>query len=304
METSRPCRRRRRQCLKSFKEKEFFMNPPSSFYSDYLSAYLQSAYQAPLLSREEETALVVAMENGGSQGIRARNALVTAHLKMVVPVAKKFLGYGVPLEDLIQEGNEGLIKAAAKFKRDFGTRFSTFAWWYVRVAVKEFASDNHSTVRIPATKRKVLAAFKKALKTLSENREPASDERIAKLMNVPVKDVRELADLALIEVSLNAKIGEEDGSAELGDMLEDTATESVEDRVMSAEVKAAVRASLDVLDDRERAIISGRFGLDDEDSLTLEDLSKQFGVSRERIRQIEAKALEKLARLQKLRAVR
>ncbi len=280
------------------------MTASTSFYSDYLGAYLQSAYQAPLLSREEETALVVAMENGGPAGERARNKLVTAHLKMVVPVAKKFLGYGVPLEDLIQEGNEGLIKAAAKFKRDFGTRFSTFAWWYVRVAVKEFASDNHSTVRIPATKRKVLAAFKKALKTLSENKEPASDERIAQLMKVSVKEVRELADLALIEVSLNARVSDTDDSAELGDLLEDTSVVSVEDRVISDNMREVIRASLSELDERERTIISGRFGLDDEDVLTLEDLSKQFGVSRERIRQIEVKALEKLSRLASVRAVR
>ena len=126
------------------------MNNPNSYYSDFLTGYLQRAYQAPLLSPEQETALVVAMEQGGPAGERARNALVTAHLKMVIPVAKKFLGYGVPLEDLVQEGNVGLIKAAAKFERTFGTRFSTYAWWYVRVAVKEFASDNHSTVRIPA----------------------------------------------------------------------------------------------------------------------------------------------------------
>lgn len=280
------------------------MKTQASYDSDYLASYLQRAYQAPLLSPEEETALVVAMENGGPAGERARNALVTAHLKMVIPIAKKFLGYGVPLEDLVQEGNEGLIKAAGKFKREFGTRFSTYAWWYVRVAVKEFASDNHSAVRIPATKRKVLAAFKKALKTLRENQEPASDERIAKLMNVSVKDVRDLADLALIEVSLNIKVGDMDDSAELGDLMEDTSVENVEDRVISANMREVIRASLSSLNDRERTIIVGRFGLDDEDPLTLEDLSKQFGITRERIRQIEGKALEKLSRLATVRAVR
>lgn len=271
-------------------------------FSTYLDGYLQRAYAAPLLAREEEQDLVTRMQAGGASGARARDKLVTAHLKMVVPVARKFLGYGVPLDDLIQEGNLGLIRAAEKFDLAAGTRFSTYAWFWVRAAIKDYASDNSSTVRIPATKRKLLASLKKALRVLADNQEQPTEERLAKLMKVTVKDIRELSEYALIEVSLNTRVGES-GETELGDLMEDGSFENFEQRLESEDTVKAIRASLEVLNERERIIVSGRFGLDG-DPQTLEDLAQQFSITRERIRQIEAKALQKLGRVAGVQAVR
>lgn len=275
------------------------MNDP---FSSYLDGYLRSAYAAPLLAREEEQELVSRMQAGGAAGARARDKLVTAHLKMVVPVARKFLGYGVPLDDLIQEGNLGLIRAAEKFDLSAGTRFSTYAWFWVRAAIKDYACDNSSTVRIPATKRKLLAGLKKALRVLADSQEAPTEERLAALMKVSVKDIRELSEYALIEVSLNTRVGES-GETELGDLMEDGSFERFHERLESDDTARAIRASLDVLNERERIIVSGRFGLDG-DPQTLEDLAQQFKLTRERIRQIEAKALQKLGRVAGVQAVR
>lgn len=276
-----------------------FANP---IVSEFIGLYLQRAYQAPLLSQEEETALAIRIEAGGRDGERARNALVTAHLKMVPPVVRKHLGYGVPFEDLLQEGNIGLITAAGKFERTKGVRFATYAWWWVRNAIKEYGSDNSSPVRIPASKRKVFSALKRSLALLRKDGVPPTDETLSRMMGISIAEVRELAEYALFAVSTNTKIG--DGDNELGDLLEDVSIEDPTVAMMAAETSAALRQSLDGLTERERIIVLGRNPLDDSDKLTLEDLAQQFGISRERVRQIEVKAKGKLARMQELQDLR
>ncbi len=273
--------------------------PTQFIVSEFIGLYLQRAYQAPLLSQEEETALAIRIEAGGRDGERARNELVTAHLKMVPPVVRKNLGYGVPFEDLLQEGNIGLLTAADKFERAKGVRFATYAWWWVRNAIKEHGCDNRSAVRIPASKRKVFSALTRSLAILRKTGEPPTDERLSRMMKISIAEVRELAEYALFAVSMHTKVG--DGDIEFGDLLEDTSIVDPTDAIIAEEARAVLRQSLNALTERERIIVSGRHPLDDEDKLTLEDLAQQFGISRERVRQIEVKAMGKLAQLQELK---
>ncbi len=276
-----------------------FANP---MVSEFIGLYLQRAYQAPLLSQEEETALAIRIEAGSRDGERARNALVTAHLKMVPPVVRKHLGYGVPFEDLLQEGNIGLITAADKFDRAKGVRFATYAWWWVRNAIKEFGCDNSSTVRIPASKRKVFSALKRSLAILRQNGQPPTDEALSRMMGISIAEVRELAEYALFAVSMQTTVG--DGDTEFGDLLEDASIADPTEAMIAEETSIALRQSLNGLTERERIIVSGRHALDGDDKLTLEDLALQFGISRERVRQIEVRAMGKLAKMQELKDLR
>jgi RNA polymerase sigma-32 factor len=264
--------------------------------------YIATAMEAPILERQREADLARRWRDSGDQG--ALDELITAHIRLVVRIASGFRGYGLPLPDLIQEGNIGLLEAANRFDLDRQVRFSTYATWWILAAIQEYVVRNASIVRIgttPAQKslffnlrrlRAKLAASSGALMTDAER------QSIADALGVPLAAVERMeAHLSRPDRSLNAPVGEDEES-ELLDMLADpgpTPEEAVGDRLARAARSACLESALSGLSPREREIIERRF-LGDESKSTLADIGERYGVTKERIRQIEGKALAKLKR--------
>lgn len=274
---------------------EFDLNdlsvPPGVKINDPVRMYLKEIGRVDLLSAEEEINLAHRIEQGDEE---AKRRLAEANLRLVVSIAKRYVGRGMLFLDLIQEGNMGLIKAVEKFDYRKGFKFSTYATWWIRQAITRAIADQARTIRIPVhmveTINKLIRVQRQLLQDLG--REPTPEE-IAEDMDLTPDKVREILKIAQEPVSLETPIGEEDDS-HLGDFIEDQDATSPSEHAAYELLKEQLEDVLDTLTDREENVLRLRFGLDDGRTRTLEEVGKVFGVTRERIRQIEAKALRKL----------
>ena len=258
---------------------------------DPVRMYLKEIGKVPLLSAEEEIELAKRMEQGDEY---AKKKLCEANLRLVVSIAKRYVGRGMLFLDLIQEGNIGLIKAVDKFDWRKGYKFSTYATWWIRQAITRSIADQARTIRIPVhmveTINKLMRIQRQLLQEYGRDVKP---EEIAKEMDLTVEKVREILKIAQEPVSLETPIGEEEDS-HLGDFIEDDKIASPSDAATFSMLKEQLMEVLGTLTDREQKVLKLRFGLEDGRARTLEEVGKEFDVTRERIRQIEAKALRKL----------
>ncbi|MCL2564326.1 MAG: RNA polymerase sigma factor RpoD [Defluviitaleaceae bacterium] len=258
---------------------------------DHVRMYLKEIGKVPLLSSEEEIELAKRMATGDEE---AKRRLSEANLRLVVSIAKRYVGRGMLFLDLIQEGNLGLMKAVEKFDYQKGFKFSTYATWWIRQAITRAIADQARTIRIPVhmveTINKLIRVSRQLLQELG--RDPTPDE-LAKEMQMPVTKVREIMKIAQEPVSLETPIGEEEDS-HLGDFIPDDDIPAPSDAAAFTLLKEQLMDVLDTLTEREEKVLRLRFGLDDGRARTLEEVGKEFNVTRERIRQIEAKALRKL----------
>lgn len=280
--------------MKSTEEK-FDLNdlsvPPGIKINDPVRMYLKEIGRVDLLKAEEEVRLAKLIEQGDEE---AKKRLAEANLRLVVSIAKRYVGRGMLFLDLIQEGNMGLIKAVEKFDYSKGFKFSTYATWWIRQAITRAIADQARTIRIPVhmveTINKLIRVQRQLLQDLGRDPSP---EEIGEEMDLLPEKVREILKIAQEPVSLETPIGEEDDS-HLGDFIEDSDAQSPSDHAAYELLKEQLEDVLDTLTDREENVLRLRFGLDDGRTRTLEEVGKVFGVTRERIRQIEAKALRKL----------
>jgi RNA polymerase primary sigma factor len=286
--------------------------------SDSVRLYLQEIGETDLLTMEQEVWLARRMERGGiacrrlgaedylddqerqellddrEDGEEARRHLIQANLRLVVSVAKKYVGRGLSFLDLIQEGNIGLMKATDKFDYKRGYKFSTYATWWIRQAITRAISDQSRTIRLPVHVGETINRVKKTTHRLQQifEREPTHEE-IASFMDITEEKVRQVLEVSRHPISLEAPVGQ-DGDAFLGDFIEDETMPPPLEVASQQLLRSQIGDALDKLADRERKIIQLRFGLDDGRFRTLEEVGREFGITRERIRQIEAKALRKL----------
>ena len=303
--------------------------PEGTNIEDPVRMYLKEIGKVPLLSAEEEISLAMKMEAGDAaqaqldeigdeidedmkkelqnlidEGDYAKKKLAEANLRLVVSIAKRYVGRGMLFLDLIQEGNLGLIKAVEKFDYSKGYKFSTYATWWIRQAITRAIADQARTIRIPVhmveTINKLIRVSRQLLQELG--REP-SPEEIAEEMDIPVERVREILKISQEPVSLETPIGEEEDS-HLGDFIQDENVPVPADAAAFTLLKEQLHEVLDTLTDREQKVLKLRFGLDDGRARTLEEVGKEFNVTRERIRQIEAKALRKLRHPSRSRKLR
>ena len=258
---------------------------------DPVRMYLKEIGNVPLLTTEQEVELAKSVEAGDEE---AKKQLTEANLRLVVSIAKKYVGRGMPFLDLIQEGNMGLMKAVDKFDYTKGYKFSTYATWWIRQAITRGIADTGRTIRVPVHMVETINKTLRMTRTLLQElgREPTPEE-VAERLNVSVSRVREVLKISRDPVSLDTPIGEEDDS-HLGDFIEDDSALSPADSAAFSMLRAELATALESLTDRERQVVKLRFGLEDGRARTLEEVGKEFNVTRERIRQIEAKALRKL----------
>ncbi len=258
---------------------------------DPVKVYLKEIGRVPLLSADEEVDLAVRMSQGDEA---ARKRLSEANLRLVVSIAKRYVGRGMQFLDLIQEGNLGLIKAVEKFDHTKGFKFSTYATWWIRQAITRAIADQARTIRIPVHMVETINKVKKVnSQLLHQNGHEPSSEQIAAELDMPVEKVREIMRVAQEPVSLETPIGEEEDS-HLGDFIADDDSPAPSDVASHTLLKEQLEEVLSTLTPREEKVLKLRFGLEDGRSRTLEEVGKEFNVTRERIRQIEAKALRKL----------
>ena len=258
---------------------------------DPVKVYLKEIGRVPLLSAEEEIELATRMGQGDNY---ARKRLSEANLRLVVSIAKRYVGRGMQFLDLIQEGNLGLIKAVEKFDYTKGFKFSTYATWWIRQAITRAIADQARTIRIPVHMVETINKVKKVTsQLLHKNGHDPSAEEIAAELDMPVDKVREIMRVAQEPVSLETPIGEEEDS-HLGDFIQDDDAPAPAEVASNTLLKEQLGDVLGTLTDREEKVLRLRFGLEDGRSRTLEEVGKEFNVTRERIRQIEAKALRKL----------
>ena len=258
---------------------------------DPVKVYLKEIGRVPLLTPDEEVDLAVRISNGDEA---AKKRLSEANLRLVVSIAKRYLGRGMQFLDLIQEGNLGLIKAVEKFDYTKGFKFSTYATWWIRQAITRAIADQARTIRIPVHMVETINKVKKVSSQLlhANGREPSAEE-VAEELDMPVDKVREIMRVAQEPVALETPIGEEEDS-HLGDFIPDDDAPAPADAASHTLLKETLSSVLDSLTPREEKVLRLRFGLEDGRSRTLEEVGKEFNVTRERIRQIEAKALRKL----------
>lgn len=265
--------------------------PKSASIDDPVRMYLKEIGKVDLLTAEEEVELAKRMEQGEEW---AKQQLVQANLRLVVSIAKKYVGRGMLFLDLIQEGNMGLMKAVDKFDYTKGYKFSTYATWWIRQAITRSIADQARTIRVPVhmveTINKLIRVSRQLLQ--EKGREPKAEE-IGEEMDISAEKVREIMKISQEPVSLETPIGEEEDS-HLGDFIEDVDSPAPASAASYILLKEQLNDVLDTLTDREKRVLELRFGIEDGRPRTLEEVGKEFGVTRERIRQIEAKALRKL----------
>ena len=275
----------------SNEELESVLSADGISIDDPVKVYLKEIGRVPLLSAEEEVELAIRMSEGD---VAAKKRLSEANLRLVVSIAKRYVGRGMQFLDLIQEGNLGLIKAVEKFDHTKGFKFSTYATWWIRQAITRAIADQARTIRIPVhmveTINKLIRVSRQLLQELGREPQP---EEIAEKMDMSVDRVREILKISQEPVSLETPIGEEEDS-HLGDFIQDDNVPVPADAAAFTLLKEQLVEVLNTLTDREQKVLRLRFGLDDGRARTLEEVGKEFNVTRERIRQIEAKALRKL----------
>lgn len=271
-----------------------FEIPKGIAIDDPVRLYLREIGRIKLLSANEEIELARKIILGGTPGAIAKRKLVQANLRLVVSIAKKYVGRGMLFLDLIQEGNLGLIRAAEKFDHERGFKFSTYATWWIRQAITRAIADQARTIRIPVHMVETINKLKKVTRRLAQelSRKPTEDE-LAVEMNVSIPKLREIIKIAQEPLSLETPIGKEEDSR-LGDFIEDKEADAPVKTVASELLREDLADVLCTLSPRERDVLRLRFGMDDGRQRTLEEVGQLFGVTRERIRQIEAKALRKL----------
>lgn len=259
--------------------------------SDPIRAYLQEIGRIPLLTAEEEVYLAKEIEMGNME---AAQHLTTANLRLVVSLAKKYANRGLDLLDLIQEGNVGLMRAVEKFDYRKGYKFSTYATWWIRQAITRAIADQARTIRIPVHMIETINQYTKALNELSlRYQRPPTDEEVAEYMKLDLEKILEIKNISQVPTSLQMVIGD-DANSVLADIIADESAQSPEKYAEYTYLKKQLREALNELNDRERKVLELRFGLEDGIARTLEEVGQEFNVTRERIRQIEAKALKKL----------
>lgn len=271
--------------------------------SDPVRLYLRECGANPLLSADQEMKLAKIIEKGKKSGAtqeekeaakEAKKEMANANLRLVVSIAKKYPGRGMPFLDLIQEGNIGLLKAVDKFDYTKGYKFSTYATWWIRQAITRSIADQARTIRVPVHMVETINKMNRVgRRFLQEHGREASNEELSKEMGISVEKIREAKKAAQDPISLETPIGEKEDS-HLGDFIEDQKTASPEEEAAATMRREQVYKMLDTLTEREKGVLALRFGMDDGTPRTLEEVGKHFGVTRERIRQIEGKALKKL----------
>ena len=258
-----------------------------------LQLYMQQMGKHPMLSPEEERELAIKAKQGDKEALKK---LVEGNLRFVVSIAKNFMGWGVPLTDLIAAGNLGLIEAAKRFDPDKNVKFISYAVWWIRQAIMQTIFQQTGALRIPVKESLFIAKVKETYEKLKEEfaREP-TEEEIAKRLNTSVKKVKNALSIVRLPISLDMPLGE--GGEEdftLLDVLSKKGTEDIEKNMIEETVHKELESMLNVLDDREKEIIKMRYGLDDQEPKTLEEVGEILGISRERVRQLEQRALKKL----------
>ena len=268
--------------------------PKGISIDDPVRMYLREIGRIKLLTADEEIDLARKIVAGGNQGAIAKRKLVQANLRLVVSIAKKYVGRGMLFLDLIQEGNLGLIRAAEKFDHERGYKFSTYATWWIRQAITRAIADQARTIRIPVHMVETINKLKKVTRKLAQElaRKPTEEELSAE-MGISIKKLREIIKVAQEPLSLETPIGKEEDSR-LGDFIEDKDADAPVKTVAHELLREDLAEVLSSLSPRERDVLRLRFGMDDGRQRTLEEVGQLFGVTRERIRQIEAKALRKL----------
>lgn len=268
--------------------------PEGISIEDPVRMYLKEIGKVPLLTAEEEVELAQRMEEGDME---AKKKLAEANLRLVVSIAKRYVGRGMLFLDLIQEGNLGLIKAVEKFDYKKGYKFSTYATWWIRQAITRSIADQARTIRVPVHMVETINKMNRVGRHfLQEHGREATNEELAKEMETSVEKIREAKKAAQDPISLETPIGEKEDS-HLGDFIEDQKTASPEDEAAATMRREQIHQLLETLTEREKGVIALRYGIDDGTQRTLEEVGKYFGVTRERIRQIEGKALKKLKKL-------
>jgi RNA polymerase primary sigma factor len=265
--------------------------------SDSADAYLQEIGDLPLLKAEDERRLGDAIKNGGAEDAEeARQVLIVSNLRLVVSIARKYAGHGMPLTDLIQEGNLGLIRAVEKFDFERGFKFSTYATWWIRQRITRAINDQSRIVRLPVCTLQGLARLHRASQEfIQENGRSPSREELANISSVSVDKVDELLEAESKEpMLLEAKVSEDPEAAELADMIADTNQPSPEEKAARAILKTQILNAINQLSGREREVIILRFGLNDGRPKSRHEVGKAFGISKTRILQIERSALEEL----------
>jgi RNA polymerase primary sigma factor len=273
------------------KELELLSSLADTSISDPVRMYLKEIGRIPLLRRDQEISLAQQVEMGN---LKAKAHLINANLRLVVSIAKKYIGRGMTFLDLIQEGNKGLIRAVEKYDWTKGFKFSTYATWWIRQAITRAIADQARTIRIPVhmveTINKLIRISRKLMQDLG--REPLPEE-VAEVMEIPAEKVREILKISQKTTSLETPIGDDDDSY-LGDFIADETQLTPYEATSKRLLKENINEVLQALSDREARVLRMRFGLDGQRPMTLEEVGRKFGVTRERIRQIEAKALRKL----------
>ncbi len=273
------------------KELEMLASLGSKSISDPVRMYLKEIGRIKLLTRDEEIELAQKVEQGDE---KAKEKLTAANLRLVVSIAKKYIGRGLSFLDLIQEGNKGLIRAVEKYDWKKGYKFSTYATWWIRQAITRAIADQARTIRIPVhmveTINKLIRISRKLMQKLGRDPTP---EEVAEEMGITPEKVREIWKISQKTTSLETPIGDEDDS-QLGDFIEDTKQPSPYEMTSQRLLRENIEEVLSALSDREAKVLEMRFGLNGQKPMTLEEVGREFGVTRERIRQIEAKALRKL----------
>lgn len=273
----------------------------SAMTDDPVKLYLKEIGSYPLLSIAQEIELAKRIEQGDAM---AKTTLAESNLRLVVSIAKRYVGRGLTFLDLIQEGNLGLIKAVDKFDYTKGYKFSTYATWWIRQAITRSIADQSRTIRIPVHMSEVINKTYRVSRNLLQElgREP-SEQELANAMNLPIEKVREILKVSADPISLDTPIGEEDDS-HLGDFIKDDTIVGPEDAASYSVLQDQIGKLLDTLTEREQRVLILRFGLKDGRTRTLEEVGKEFNVTRERIRQIEAKALRKLRHPSRVRLLK